>query len=151
MAETQEASTGWNSEVWVSTDDTATNLDQLVEVVSFSAGQQSVDRVETTHLKSPGRRRQYTSGMIDSGEAEIVLNTRRGSDTDVMLQAALVAGTERYIRFNYAELGVLTWTDNVKGVIIGYDKGEVTPDGKMEATVTVALNELVSSVAYVAP
>lgn len=151
MAETQEASTGWGSEVWMSTDNTAANLDQLVEVVSFTAGTASADRVETTHLKSPGRRRQYTVGMIDSGEAEIVINMRRGSDTYVAIKAALVAGTERYFRFNYAELGVLTWQDNVFGVVTGFDEGEVSADGKMEATMTVALNDVISSIAYVAP
>ena len=149
MAETQEASTGWNSEVWMSSDDTVTNLEELVHVVSFNTGSPTTDRVETTHLKSPNRRRQYTSGMIDSGEASIVLNMRRGSDTDIAIQDALDAGDERYIRFNYAELGVLTWTDDIKGVVTGYDKGDVTADGKMEATVSVALNSVVASAAYV--
>lgn len=149
--ELQEASTGWNSEVWLSSDDTVGNLEELVQVVSFSTGSPTSDRVETTHLKSPNRRRQYTVGMIDSGEAEITLNMRRGSDTDIALQDALDAGDERYIRFNFAELGVLTWTDDVMGVITGYDKGEVTADGKMEATVSIALNEIVASAAYVAP
>ena len=149
MAETQEASTGWNSEVWMSSDDTVTNLEELVQVVSFNTGSPTTDRVETTHLKSPNRRRQYTSGMIDSGEASIVLNMRRGSDTDIAIQDALDAGDERYIRFNYAELGVLTWTDDIKGVVTGYDKGDVTADGKMEATVSVALNSVVASAAYV--
>lgn len=148
MAETQEATTGWNSEVWLSADDTVGNLAELVEVVSFSTGSTSADRVETTHLKSANRRRTYTTGMIDSGDASITLNMRRGSDTDVALQDALDGGDERYIRFNYAELGALTWTDDIMGVVTGYDKGEVTADGKMEATVTIALNEVVASAAY---
>lgn len=151
MAETQEASTGWNSEAWLSSDDTVGNLDELVQVVSFNVGSPSTDRVETTHLKSPNRRRQYTTGMIDSGEASITLNMRRGSDTDIALQDALDTGDERYVRFNYAELGTLTWTDDVMGVVTGYDKGDVTADGKMEATVTIAINSVVASAAYVTP
>lgn len=151
MAETQEASIGWGAEVWLSSDDTAGNLDELVQVVSFNNGAPAAERVETTHLKSPNRRRQYTSGLIDSGEATIVLNTRRGSDTDVAIQAALDAGDERYLRFNYPELGDLVWTDDVKGVVIGYDKGTIEAGAKMEATVTLAINEIVSSSAYVAP
>ena len=62
MAETQEASIGWGGEVWLSTDDTEGNLVELVQVVSFSLPSDTADRVETTHLKSPGRRRQYTAG-----------------------------------------------------------------------------------------
>jgi hypothetical protein len=67
------------------------------------------------------------------------------------LQDALDTGDERYLRFNYAELGVLTWTDDVMGVVTGYDKGDVTADGKMEATVTFAINSVVASAAYVTP
>lgn len=151
MAETQVPSTGWGGEVWLSTDDTAANLAELVEVRSFTPGNPSAERVETTSLKTPGRRRTYTKGLIDSGEASIVLNARRGSDTYVLLKAALVAGGERYVRFNYPELGDLVWTDNVMGEVMGVDEGEVAPDGNMEITVTVAIGEVVSSVAYTPP
>lgn len=151
MAETQVPSTGWGGEAWLSTDDTEANLAELVEVRSFSPGAPTAERVETTHLKSPNRRRQFTVGMIDSGEASIVINARRGSDTYALLKAAQTAGTERYIRFNYPELGVLVWTDDVMGVVTGLEESEVTPDGNMEITVTIAINDEVSSDAYVAP
>src|SRR5688500_15921834 len=106
MAETQEASTGWNGEVWLSTDATEANLEELNEVRSFSKGSPSAERVETTTLKTPNRRRTFTKGLIDNGEASIVVNARRGSDTHILLKAALEGG-ERFIRFNYPELGVL--------------------------------------------
>lgn len=151
MAETQIASTGWNGEVWLSTDETAANLDELQQVRSFTTGNPTTERVETTHLKAPGRRRQYTTGMIDSGEASIVINARRGSDTYARLKAALTAGDERYVRFNYPELGVLAWQDNVLGVVTAIDEGEVSADSNMEITVTITLNSVISSIAYVAP
>lgn len=148
MAETQEASTGWNGEVWISTDDTAANLEELVQVRAFSPGNPSAERVETTHLKSPGRRRTYTKGLVDSGEASITLNARRGSDTYALIKAALADAGERYIRFNYPELGDLVWTDDVMGEVTAVDEGEVNPDGNMEIVVTIALGEVVSSTAY---
>lgn len=151
MAETQEASTGWNGEVWLSSDDTVGNLVELAEVRSFTPGSPTAERVETTTLKSPNRRRTYTKGMIDSGEAEIVVNARRGSDTYTRLKAALEDGGDRYIRFNYPELGVLVWTDDVLGEITSIDEGEVAPDSNMEMTVTVAVNSVVASAAYQAP
>lgn len=64
MAETQVASTGYNGEVHLSTDGTALNLDELVQVVSFSLPSDTAERVETTHLKSPGRRREYTGTAV---------------------------------------------------------------------------------------
>ena len=151
MPETQEASTGWGGEVWLSTDDTAANLTELVEVRSFTPGSSTVERVETTTLKTPNRRRTYTKGLIDSGEAEIVLNARRGSDTYTLLKAAQTDAGERYVRFNYPELGTLVWTQDVMGAVTNIDEGEVTPDGNMELTVTVALGEVVADTAYVAP
>jgi hypothetical protein len=151
MAETQVPSTGWGGEVWVSSDDTAANLEELVEVRSFTPGNPSAERVETTSLKTPNRRRTYTKGLIDSGEATVVLNARRGSDTYVLLKAALNEAGERYVRFNYPELGTLVWTDDVMGEITGVDEGEVAPDGNMEITVTIAVGEVVASAAYVEP
>lgn len=151
MPETQEASTGWNGEVWISTDETEANLAKLVGVRSFTPGSSSVERVETTTLDTPSRRRTFTKGLIDSGQAEIVLNARRGSDTYSLLKAAQAAAGERYVRFNYPELGVLDWTDDVMGEVTDIDEGEVTPDGNMEMTVTIALGEVVASAAYTPP
>ena len=151
MAETQEASTGWNGEVWISTDDTVTNLAQLVEVRMFTPGSGTAERVETTTLKTPNRRRTYTKGLIDSGEAEITLNARRGSDTYTLLKAALNAASERYVRFNFPELGVLVWQDDVMGEVTGFAENSVEPDGNMEFTVTIAINNTVASIAYAAP
>lgn len=151
MAETQEASTGWNGEVWMSSDDTVGNLVELTDVRSFTPGSPTAERAETTTLKSPNRRRTYTKGMIDSGEAEIVVNARRGSDTYIALKAALENGGDRYIRFNYPELGVLVWTDDVMGEITSIDQGEVAPDSNMEMTITVSVNSVVASAAYSAP
>lgn len=151
MAETQEASTGWGGEVWLSTDETEANLEELIDVRSFKPGSGETERVETTTLKSPNRKRQFTAGLINSGEATIVINARRGSDTYALLKDAHVAGDERYLRFNYPEIGVLTWSDDVLGVVTGFDQSEVSPDGNMEITVTVTINDEVASAAYVAP
>lgn len=151
MAETQEASTGWNAEAWLSSDGTTANLVELVQVVSFTLPSDTADRVETTHLKSAGRRREYTQGMIDGGEIELTLNFRPGSDTDAAIEDALTGGDDRAVRLNIPELGVLTHTYDFAGVVTGYDKGEVVADGKMEATVTIAVSGAVTGSAYVVP
>lgn len=151
MAEDTEASTGYAGEVWLSTDATTANLAELVEVVSFSLPSDTAERVETTHLKSAGRRREYTSGMIDGGELEVTLNFRPGTDTDQLIEAALVGGDPRAARFNIPELGVPAWTYDTTVQVTAYDKGEVTFDGKMEATVTMAVSGAVTGSAYVAP
>lgn len=140
MAETQKPSTGYMGEVHLSSDDTTTNLYELVEVVSFSLPSDTSERVETTHLKSANRRREYTSGMIDPGEVEITLNFRPGSDTDAAIEDALSGGDERAARFVVPELGVAAYQYDTTVVVTGYDKGSVEVDGKMEATVTMAIS-----------
>lgn len=151
MPETQKPSTGWNGEVWLSTDDTTANLEELVQVVSFSLPSDTVERVQTTHLKSPGRRHEYTSGMIDGGEVEVVLNFRPGSDTDELIEAALAEGDPRAVRFNVPELGVLTRSYTTTVQVLGYDKGSIEVDGKMEATVTLAISGAVTRAPYTPP
>lgn len=151
MAETQEASTGWNGEAWMSTDATVGNLVELNEVTSFAVKDGTLERVPTTTLKTPNRRTTTTPGLRSDGEATITLNTRYGSDTYLALKAAKDDGEDRYFRFNYPELGVLVWTDDVVGYVSDVDEGEVSVDSVMQMTVTVALNNVVASAAYVAP
>lgn len=151
MAETAEASIGWGGEVWLGTDATVATLAELVQVVSFGLPQDQVDRVETTHLKSPNRRREYTAGLVDGGEVSVVLNFRPGSDTDQAIEDAQVAGDERSVRFNVPQLGTPAWTYDTTAIVTGYDRGEVTADGKMEATVSLTITGAVTSAAYVAP
>jgi len=149
MSETQEASIGYGGEFWLSSDDTTANLAELVQVVSFGLPQDKTDRVETTHLKSPNRRREYTSGMVDGGEVSITFNFRPGSTTDQALEAAQASGAERAIRFVVPQLGVEAWMYTTTAVITGYDRGTVTAGDKMEATVTVAITGAVTSAVYV--
>lgn len=151
MADTQDPSIGWNGEFWLSTDDTNANLDAMVQVVSFGLPQDQTDRVESTHLKSPNRRREYIAGLVDGGEVQVVLNFRPGSDTDQAIEDAHIAGDERAVRFNVPIAGVLTWSYTSKAIVTGYDRGTVSPGEKMEATVTLAITGAMTSAAYVAP
>lgn len=155
MSETQKASTGFNGEAWISTDETAGNLEELVQVVSFSLPDITAEQVETTHLKSPGRMREYTAGMIDPGEIEIVLNFRPGSATDVLLEAAhasaIAGGVNRYVRLGVPELGTTTRMYNFLGAVLNYSKGEVTADGKLEATVTIGVRSVPTTGNWVEP
>lgn len=113
-------------------------LTELVEVVSFTLPNGEVETVEATHLKSPNRRREYISGMIDDGELEVVLNYVPGSATDVLILAALTDGEAReYMAVIPRETA--DWEITGTCIVTGYDRGSVDADGKMEATMTVRL------------
>ena len=41
---------------------------EMGEVTEITPGEATTERVQATHMQSPGRRHEYISGMIDSGE-----------------------------------------------------------------------------------
>jgi len=143
MADDQLAGIGWGGEFWLSNGATPTPvLTELVQVKSFTLPQDEVEQVETSHLKSPGRRREYAPGMIEGGEFEVVLNFRAGSDTDQLLAEALTAGDTRDFKAVIPERGVPVWDIEGECIVSGYDRGEVNIDDAMEATVTCKITGL---------
>ena len=144
MAETQKASIGWGGEFWMHD---GTTLKELVQVVSFTLPQDEIDDVETTHLKSPDRRREFIAGMRDGGEISVVMNYRPLSDTDELCRDAMALGDVRPIRFVIPQGGVAAAQVDTTGYVRGYDRGEVTADGKMEATLTIKISGAETQVA----
>ena len=148
MPELQKASIGWGGEWHLSPTALVAGLAEMVQVVSFGLPQDQTDRVETTHLKSPNRRREYTAGLVDGGEVQVVLNFRPGSTTDLAIEAALAAGTERATRFVVPQLGAAAWDYTTTAIVTGYDRGTVAAGDKMEATVTLAITGAVTSAVH---
>lgn len=152
VGETQKARIGWGGEFWLSSDDTAANLNEMVQVVSFGLPEDKVDEVETTHLKSPNKRREFIGGLIDGGEVDVVLNYRPGSDTDIAARDALRSGTTRACLFVVPdEEGIPEWQVATSGIVKGYSRGEVVADGKLEATLTLKVTGDSTEGAYVPP
>lgn len=130
------AKTGWGGEFHL--DNASGTLTELVEVVSFTLPNSETETIDATHLKSPDRRREYISGMIEDGELEIVINYVPGGATDVLLRAAQADGVTR----DYMAViprNTANWEVTGSCIVTGYDRGEVIADGKMEATVTIRL------------
>lgn len=140
MADTQLAGTGWAGQFWL--DNATGTLTELVQVVGFTLPQDQVDQVEITHLKSTNRRREFAPGLIDGGEFQVTLNYRAGSDTDKLLAAAVqdTTGATRSFKAVIPERGVATWDVTGESIVTGYDRGEVTAEDKMEATVTLKIS-----------
>lgn len=87
----------------------------LAEVIDIGdPPSDTVDDVEATHLKSPGRRKEYISGLIDGGDASFMLNWLPGSDTDDFIYALLASGETRQHR--------ITWPNGVTWTFSGYIK-----------------------------
>lgn len=146
MAETQEATLGYLGQFHLHN---GTSLYKLVQVKEFDIpGDGSREQVETTHLESPGWRRDYTSGFYEDSDFEVLLNSRPMSDTDVLLADALADGDVRAFKAVIPELGVLD--SQVTGTCrcTGYTRGRVTADGVLEATATFRVVGAVAIAAY---
>jgi len=107
----------------------------IAEVINITPGEAVADRVDATHMQSPGRRREYISGLIDSGEATFELNWIPGSATDVLLRGLFTSGDTVDHRITFPNGVTLVF----EASIIGFSK--VIPiDDRMTATITVAVS-----------
>jgi predicted secreted protein len=107
----------------------------IAEVTSVTPGAASADRIDATHMLSPGRRREYIAGLIDNGEASFEINWVPGSDTDELLRSLMASGETVQHRITFPN-GVTVAFD---AAITGYEK-EIPVDDRMTATVTVAVS-----------
>lgn len=149
MAETQEATVGYMGEVWLYN---GTALYELNQVKSFQIpGGGERDQVETTHLKSPGWRREYVSTFYADSDFEVTLNSRPMSTTDTLLEAARAANDIREMLVVLPENGEPVAQISLTAKCINYDRGEVTPDGVIEATATFRVVTIDAIEAYAEP
>lgn len=134
MAESQKASVGYMGSVSLHN---GTTLVELKEVKMFdipNLGER--EQVETTHLKSPGWRREYVSTFYEDSDFNVTLNFRPLSDTDVLLADALGDGDVRVMKIVLPENGLPVAQIELTARCINYSRGAVSPNDVMEATAT---------------
>lgn len=111
------------------------NFVAVGEVTVITPGEATTDRVEATHMQSPGRRREYIAGMIDSGEASFEINWIPGNSTDTLLRGLLSSGEVTQHRITFPN-GVTVTYD---AAVTGFTKA-LPIDDRMTATITVAVS-----------
>lgn len=137
-----DARIGWGGKVLLSTDNTEANLTELAEVVDCTFPQDETEEVDATHLQSPGRRREFLSGMIDGGEVTVNLNYVPGGATDLLLTAALEAGTARKVRFvipDESGAGTADWNITTSGFVKRYAPDTMSPGEKIGAVAVIRI------------
>ncbi len=130
-----EARIGYGTMYAIKATSAATMFTEIAEVTAVTPGAASADRIDATHMLSPGRRREYVAGLIDNGEASFEINWIPGNATDELLRALMKSGetTPHKITFNN---GVTVTFD---GALTGYEK-DTPVDDRMTATITVAVS-----------
>jgi predicted secreted protein len=102
----------------------------VAEVTSIRPPSWSRDAVEATHLTSDDDYKEFIAGIKEAGEAQMTLNWVP-SATDAMVAAfADDFGNYQITAPNGVRL-------QFSGFFLTYEPGEMTPEGKMTASVTI--------------
>jgi hypothetical protein len=135
-----DARIGWGGELQLGLDENASSLTELVEVRSFSLPSDEADEHEVTHLKSPNRRKEFISGLIDAGEVTAQLNYVPGGATDLMLTDAAEDGDTRAVRFIIPDqTGTAVWQVTTSGFVRRYSPDNVEPNAPITATLVLRI------------
>ncbi len=112
-----------------------TALTEISEVTAMELPQEVVDAIEATHFKSPGAKREYIAGLIETGEGAIEMNFVAGDATDVLIRAAVAARASKAYKFSIPATTGL-WEVSGNCIPLTYVRGIPIGD-RMTATLTV--------------
>lgn len=108
-------------------------LVEVAEVINIVPPGGTADRVDATHMQSPGRRREYIAGLLDTAETTFEINWVPNSATDVLIRDLQVSGEIVQHQIEFPN-GVTVTFD---AAITGYEK-TLPIDDRMTATITTA-------------
>jgi hypothetical protein len=134
-----DARIGWGGRLYLSTDNTEANLVELLEVREVNFPQDETEESEATHLRSPGRRREFVAGLIDGGEFTATFNYVPGSATDLALTDAKTLGTTRKVRIvipDESGTGAADWNMVTSVFIKRYAPDAMVPGEVITSTAT---------------
>lgn len=100
---------------------------------------ETIDKIDVTHMQSPGRRKQFITGLIDGGEIGIPMNYIPESPTDNLLNEIKASGEDVILEITLTSTGT---PEKYGAILIGYARTAPVND-KMTATATFALNEVI--------
>lgn len=134
MAESN-AQLGYGSVFQIQTENSPDNYVDLAEIFNITPPSSTLDQIDVTHMTSPNRRREFISGLNDSGEASLEMNFVPGSTSDDRLFELinLPTGQSRRRNCRISFPNGVTWSFAAE--LTGYEPA-VPVDDRMTATVT---------------
>jgi Lambda phage tail tube protein, TTP len=126
---------GYSTLVYYADAESPGTFTQVTEVIEVTPPNQAADDVDATHFTSPNRTREYIQGLIEPGEASIVLNRIPGGTAEIAIMALRDSGARRMWRF--------VWPNNTIWDFVAYVKGYETTspiDDRMTATCTLKVS-----------
>lgn len=125
---------GWGAQFFLHN---GTTLVELAGVFNMVPPNNQTDDVDVTNYASPGRKREYIAGLVETGEGTIEMNYVPGSVTDVLCRAAKDAGNIRAYKMVIPDAaGDPAWEIEGECYAKGYERN-IPVDDKMTANLTV--------------
>jgi predicted secreted protein len=87
---------------------------ELLEVFEVTPPEISVDQVEVTHFKSPGRAKEFVPALSDNGTAQAQMNYLPNSVTDQRLRELQVNGDVLSMRITFPNGATVTFPGSVE-------------------------------------
>jgi hypothetical protein len=138
-------SIGWGGEFHLHN---STSLQTLENVTSVTPPEDMADEHEVTHLKSPGRRKEFIAGMIDGGEITVEINHVPNSATDQLCLAAKAAADTRAWKIVFpATDGTALRQYTGNGFVKSYKVNPVVPNEPMTSTMVIRCSGAVTEAA----
>lgn len=103
----------------------------LAEVTDITPPSDSIDIIETTHMTSPNRTKEFIAGLSDPGECSFDIHFIPGTGDDTVIQGRRNTGTVNNYQITWPGSG--TWT--FAAILTGYAPTAPVND-RMTATVT---------------
>ena len=138
-----EAQIGYGAELWIA--NSSAVLTEIAEVTGISLPNPETSEVEATHFKSPDRRREYISGLIEDGEGTFEINYAPGSATSALIQEAQESGDVRDYKIVLPD-GAGTWEIDGQLLVRRFERN-VPIDDRMTASLTVRFTGAVTEAA----
>lgn len=104
---------------------------EMAEITNVTPPNATINDVEVTHQKSPGRAREFKPGLTDYGTCSCDMNWIPSSVTDTFILAWRADGTTRSMRLTYPDGEMDTFPAYPQGYETGAQVGE-----KLSATLT---------------
>ncbi len=106
---------------------------EVAEVISITPPGLSRETIDVTHLNSDDLTKEFIGSLKEAGEAVVEVNYVP-SASDPLLAAFSANGGAGEFKIIYPK-GDFAMT--FKGIITGYEQGDITVDGKLAATLTI--------------
>lgn len=107
---------------------------KIAKITSIAKPNAAVDEVETTHMESPGRAKEFEAGLTDYGEVAYDIRWEASSATDLFIEAWRASGETRSVRATYGLGGP---NDTFPAFVKGYEAGAGSPGDVFNGTLTL--------------